>query len=69
MKLIHAHIKNFRLLKDLQLDFSTDEDKPLTVIRAANETGKTTSETALIWGLYGSLSALPNKGAKYLVPF
>lgn len=65
MKLIHAHIKNFRLLKDLQLDFSTNEDKPLTVIRAANESGKTTSETALIWGLYGSSSALPNKGAKY----
>jgi len=65
MKLIHAHIKNFRLLKDLQLDFSIETDRPLTVIRAANETGKTTSETALIWGLYGSSSALPSKGAKY----
>ena len=40
MKLISAHFKNFRLLKDLSLDFSTDSDKPLTVIRAANETGK-----------------------------
>lgn len=64
MKLIHAHIKNFRLLKDLELDFSTDTDKPLTVIRAANESGKTTAETALIWGLYGS-EALPSKGKKY----
>lgn len=64
MKLIYAHIKNFRILRDLKLDFSTDSEKTLTVIRAANETGKTTSETALIWGLYGS-NALPNKGAKY----
>ena len=42
MKLIRAKINNFRLLKDLELDFSIDEKKPLTVIRAANETGKTT---------------------------
>ncbi len=64
MKLIHAHIKNFRILKDLHLDFSVDNDKPLTVIRAANESGKTTSEMALIWGLFGS-EALPGKGKKY----
>ena len=64
MKLISAHIKNFRLLTDLELDFSIDTEKPLTVIRAANETGKTTSETALIWGLYGS-GALPGKGKSY----
>ncbi|MDP1773618.1 MAG: hypothetical protein Q8L15_15205 [Methylobacter sp.] len=65
MKLISARFKNFRLLKDLSLDFSTDTNKPLTVIRAANESGKTTSETALIWGFYGSDKALPNKGKKY----
>ncbi len=59
MKLINAHFKNFRLLKDLTLDFSTDSNKPLTVIRAANETGKTTSETALIWGLYQSERKTP----------
>lgn len=64
MKLIHAHIKNFRILRDLKLDFSTDSERSLTVIRAANETGKTTAETALIWGLYGS-NALPNKGVKF----
>jgi len=62
--LINAKIKNFRLLKDVVLDFSTSNDKPLTVIRAANETGKTTAETALIWGLYGS-EALPKKGVKF----
>ncbi|MGZ3921984.1 MAG: ATP-binding protein, partial [Bacteroidia bacterium] len=65
MKLISARFKNFRLLKDLSLDFSTDDNKPLTVIRAANESGKTTCETALIWGFYGSKKALPNEGKKY----
>jgi len=64
MKLVKAEIKDFRLLKDLVLDFSTNPKKPLTVIRAANESGKTTTETALLWGLYGS-NALPGRGSDY----
>lgn len=68
MKLTRAHIKNFRLLKDLSLDFSVDKDKPLTVVRAANETGKTTCEYALMWGLYGSKPVLPNRGDYTLFP-
>ena len=67
MKLISAKIRNFRLLKKLDLDFSTDPEKPLTVIRAANETGKTTTQNALIWCLYGS-KALPQKGSYTLFP-
>ncbi|SEQ14094.1 DNA sulfur modification protein DndD [Ectothiorhodospira magna] len=67
MKLISAKIRNFRLLKKLDLDFSTDKEKRLTVIRAANETGKTTTQNALIWCLYGS-KALPQKGAYSLFP-
>ena len=61
MKLISAKFQNFRLLRDLRLDFSTSDDKKLTVIRAANESGKTTILTALQWALYGD-NALPNKG-------
>lgn len=68
MKLIKAQIKNFRLLKDLRLDFSTSDAEPLTVIRAANETGKTTCEYALMWALYGSKAVLPNKGDYVLFP-
>ena len=68
MKLVNAHIKNFRLLKDLKPDFSVGEDKPLTVIRAANETGKTTIEYALMWALYGSKAALPQKAEYPLFP-
>ena len=60
MKLIRAHFENFRLLKDLELNFSTSPEKPLTVIRAANESGKTTCQYALMWGLWGE-SALPSK--------
>ena len=61
MKLISAKFQNFRLLRDLRLDFSTSNDKKLTVIRASNESGKTTILTALQWALYGD-NALPNKG-------
>jgi DNA sulfur modification protein DndD len=55
------------MLKDLELNFSTDPEKPLTVIRAANETGKTTCLNALMWCLYGE-SALPSKTPYTLFP-
>jgi DNA sulfur modification protein DndD len=58
MKLIKATFKNFRLLKDLELDFSDSNEKKLTVIRAANETGKTTCLYGLMWGLFGSQKVL-----------
>ncbi|MBT4087023.1 MAG: AAA family ATPase, partial [Deltaproteobacteria bacterium] len=61
MQLISASIKNFRLLRDLELNFSTDPVKKLTVFRAPNETGKTTIVRALRWALYGD-DGLPNKG-------
>ena len=61
MKLISATFENFRLLRNLQIDFSTDEGKRLTVIRAENESGKTTMLTGLQWALYGD-DALPGKG-------
>ena len=61
MKLLRAEFQNFRLLRDLELNFSSDPEKSLTVIRAANESGKTTILHALQWALYGD-SALPGKG-------
>ncbi|MCH7535548.1 MAG: AAA family ATPase, partial [Bacteroidetes bacterium] len=42
MKLINASFKNFKLLQEIDLSFSVDQSKNLTVIRAANDTGKTT---------------------------
>ena len=54
MRLEHAHIENFKLLEDIKLDFSTDPEKPLTVIRAENGSGKTSLLYALLWAFYGS---------------
>ena len=64
MKLIRAQFKNFRLLRDLEVPFSIDPERNLTVFRAENETGKTTMLTALQWALYGE-TALPDKGQGY----
>jgi len=64
MKLLRAHFENFRLLRDLDLVFGIDPAKKLTVIRAANETGKTTILTALQWALYGDI-ALPQGGSTF----
>jgi len=64
MKLVSAEFENFRLLRSLKIDFSTDESKKLTIIRAENETGKTTILNGLQWALYGD-DALPGKGQDY----
>ncbi|RYC26496.1 AAA family ATPase, partial [Ciceribacter ferrooxidans] len=64
MKLIRARFENFRLLRDLELTFSTDKDRKLTVIRAENETGKTTILTALQWALFGD-DAVPGDAKAY----
>ena len=64
MKIIRAEFENFRLLRNLKLDFSTDIAKKLTVIRAENETGKTTILNGLQWALYGD-KALPGKRQDY----
>lgn len=64
MKLISAKFENYRFLRDLELQFSTDQVRRLTVIRAANDTGKTTILLALQWVLFGEL-ALPDKGTDF----
>lgn len=64
MKLLRARIENFRLLKNIELEFATDSNSNLTVIRAANESGKTTLLTALQWGLFGD-DALPEHGRNF----
>ena len=66
MKLIGAQFQNFRLLQDLELTFSTDSTKKLTVIRAENETGKTTVLNAIQWALYGD-DALPGMGRDFRI--
>src|SRR4051794_39298487 len=53
MKLKSARIQNFKLLRDVALDFSVDPARPVTVIRAENGSGKTSMLSALQWGLFG----------------
>lgn len=54
MRLVQVQIQNFKLLEDVTLNFSTDLDRPLTVVRAENGSGKTSILYALIWAFYGS---------------
>jgi DNA sulfur modification protein DndD len=54
VKLKSARIKNFKLLRDVRLEFSDDPARPLTVVRAENGSGKTSTLTALRWVLYGA---------------
>ena len=64
MKILRARFENFRLLRNLDLDFSLSSERRLTVIRAENESGKTTILNGLQWGLYGD-EALPERGRGY----
>ena len=61
MRLLRARFENFRLLRDTELDFGSDSERSLTVVRAANESGKTTLLHALQWALYGD-DSLPARG-------
>lgn len=54
MKLQNARIRNFKLLRNIDFSFSTQQDAPLTVIRAENGSGKTSVLQALRWALYGT---------------
>ena len=59
MRLDSAHIKNFKLLENVELQFSSDQHRPLTVIRAENGSGKTSILYALRWGMYGEQGIPP----------
>ena len=53
MRLLRAHVRNFKLLEDVELEFSTKHDRPLTVIRAENGSGKTSLLYAFQWAFHG----------------
>jgi len=63
MKLIRASFENFRLLKDVDIEFSTDPRRNVTVFSALRtESGKTTMLTALQWGILGCLVCRRGRG-------
>ncbi len=53
MKIERVEFRNFKLLDGVVLDFSTDLEKPLTVVRAENGNGKTSLAVGLAWAFYG----------------
>ena len=59
MRLQSVHITNFKLLEDIELHFSHDLDRPLTVIRAENGSGKTSILQALRWAIWGEQAIPP----------
>ena len=63
-----ARFRNFRLLRQIELEFSIDKTRPLTVIRAENDTGKTTLLVALAWALFGDDSLPESRSAFRLHP-
>ena len=46
-------IENFVCFDNIEIEPSTDPERPLTIIRAENGSGKTTLLRALRWGMYG----------------
>jgi DNA sulfur modification protein DndD len=61
MLLRSVHISNFKLMRDVTINFSVDPARPLTVVRGENGSGKTTLLYAMLWGLYG-MDGLPGNG-------
>lgn len=53
MKIKKLKLRNFRQFMEIDIDFSTDKNKNVTVIIAENSTGKTTLMQSIKWCLYG----------------
>jgi DNA sulfur modification protein DndD len=53
VKFKSVQLQNFKLLRNASIEFSLDAERPLTVIRAENGSGKTSTLYALEWGLFG----------------
>ena len=64
LRLRRIEINNFVCFDNLVIEPSTDLERPLTVIRAENGSGKTTFLRALRWGMYGE-KGLPGDSTRY----
>ena len=54
LKFRRIEVRNFAVFERLVIEPSTDPNRPLTVIRAENGSGKTTFLRAVLWGMYGA---------------
>ena len=52
MEIRSIKLINFRQFKNVEVEFSCDKEKNVTVIVGNNTSGKTTMVKAFIWGLY-----------------
>lgn len=66
LRLREVEIRRFAIFGHLVVRPSMDPERPLTVIRAENGSGKTTFLRALLWGMYGE-EGLPSPAARYSV--
>ena len=57
-------IENFACFDKIEIEPSTNREKPLTVIRAENGSGKTTLLRAIRWGMYGE-QGLPGNASLF----
>ena len=64
LRLRRVEIDNFVCFDEVVVEPSTDPDKPLTVIRAENGSGKTTFLRAVRWGMYGE-KGLPGDSSRF----
>ena len=67
LRLSRIEIENFAVFDLTVLEPSTDPERPLTVIRAENGSGKTTFLRALLWGMYGEKGLPGERTGSYSV--
>lgn len=56
MKIEYIELENFRQFKEAKINFSTDDEKNVTILMGNNGSGKTTLAQAFSWCLYGETS-------------
>ena len=64
LRLRRIEISNFVCFDEIMIEPSTDPERPLTVLRAENGSGKTTILRALRWSMYGE-RGLPGDSARF----
>lgn len=66
IRFTRIEVENFVCFATLLLEPSIDPERPLTVVRAENASGKTTLLRAVRWGMYGE-RALPAERSAYRI--
>ena len=64
LRLCRIEIDNLVCFDNVVIEPSTDPERPLTVLRAENGSGKTTFLRALRWGMYGE-KGLPGNSTRF----